>query len=82
MVAIAALVLPIVSHAKESKLSEVKERLIYSRAFEITLWASPVLAVYCQAEAGTRDLGAGDRAISHLYEEVINVGMVSAVHYH
>ena len=38
---------------------EIDKRLIYSRAFEATLWASPVLATYCQAEAGTRDLGAG-----------------------
>jgi hypothetical protein len=36
-----------------------ESQLIYSRAFEAILWASPTLAVYCQAEAGTRDLGAG-----------------------
>jgi hypothetical protein len=57
--AIVVLAVPCVSHAQGSKLSEVEKRLIYSRAFEVTLWASPVLAVYCQAEAGTRDLGAG-----------------------
>ena len=44
--------------AQDSKLSEIEERLIYSRAFEATLWASPILATYSQAEAGTRDLGA------------------------
>ncbi len=38
---------------------DLNERLIYSRAFEATLWAAPILATYCQAEAGTRDLGAG-----------------------
>ena len=43
---------------QKPKLSEREARLIYSRAFEAILWASPVLGVYCQAEAGTRDLGA------------------------
>lgn len=57
--AIAVLALPGVSQAQESKLSEREVRLIYSCSFEAILWASPVLAVYCQAEAGTRDLGAG-----------------------
>ena len=45
--------------SQTSTLSEREQQLIYSRAFEATLWASPVLATYCQAEAGTRDLGAG-----------------------
>ena len=44
--------------AQGSKLSEIEERLIYSRAFEAILWASPALAVYAQAEGGRRDLGA------------------------
>jgi len=48
--AIVVLAVPCVSHAQESKLSEVERRLIYSRAFEVTLWASPVLATYCQAD--------------------------------
>ncbi len=59
LVAIVALAVPSVALAQQSKLSETEARLIYSRAFEATLWASPLLAVYCQAEAGTRDLGAG-----------------------
>ena len=59
VVAIAALAVPCVSNAQVSKLSERDKGLIYSRAFEAILWASPLLAVYAQAEAGTRDLGAG-----------------------
>ena len=59
VVAIAALTVPGVSQAQKPKLSEREARLIYSRAFEAILWASPLLAVYAQAEAGTRDLGAG-----------------------
>ncbi len=39
-------------------MNEVDERLIYSRAFEATLWASPALAVYAQHVANQRDLGA------------------------
>ena len=37
---------------------DLNERLIYSRAFEATLWASPALAVYAQHVANERDLGA------------------------
>ena len=55
------------SFAQDSKLSEREERLIYPRAFEAILWASPVLAVCCQAEAGTRDLGAGHLDIAYVY---------------
>jgi hypothetical protein len=43
-----------------SILSEHEARLIYSRAFEAILWASPALAVMSQVEAGRRDLGAGN----------------------
>ncbi len=46
VVAIAVLALPIVSHAQESKLSDLEKRLIYSRAFEAILWGSPMLATY------------------------------------
>jgi hypothetical protein len=42
-----------------SSLSEREARLIYSRAFEVILWASPAVAVMAQVEAGQRDLGAG-----------------------
>ena len=41
-------------------LSEREAQLIYSRAFEAILWASPALAVMAQVEAGQRDLGAGN----------------------
>jgi hypothetical protein len=41
-----------------STVAEHEARLIYSRAYEAILWASPALAVECQAEAGRRDLGA------------------------
>ncbi len=41
-----------------SSLSEREAQLIYSRAFEAILWASPALAVMGQVEAGQRDLGA------------------------
>ena len=44
VIAIVAWVLPVVSHAQEPKLSEVENRLIYSRAFETILWGSPMLA--------------------------------------
>ena len=66
VVAMAALTVPGVSQAQDSKLSETEARLIYSRAFEAILWASPTLAVYCQAEAGTRDLGAGHLDIVYM----------------
>ena len=66
VVAIAVLAVPGVSQAQKPKLSELEARLIYSRAFEAILWASPVLAVYCQAEAGTRDLGAGHLDIIYM----------------
>ncbi len=46
-----------------SSLSEREAQLIYSRAFEAILWASPALAVMAQAEAGRRDLGAGNHDI-------------------
>ena len=45
--------------SRKTALSETEKQLIYSRGFEAILWASPTLAVYCQAEAGTCDLGAG-----------------------
>ena len=66
VVAIAVLAVPCLSHAQDSELSEREARLIYSRAFEAILWASPTLAVYCQAEAGTRDLGAGHLDIVYM----------------
>ena len=46
-----------------SSLSEREAQLIYSRAFEAILWASPALAVIAQVEAGRRDLGAGNHDI-------------------
>ena len=46
-----------------SKLSEREARLIYSRAYEATLWASPAVAIMAQVEAGRRDLGAGNTDI-------------------
>ncbi len=49
--------------AQESSLSEREAQLIYSRAFEAILWASPALAVMAQVEAGQRDLGAGNHDI-------------------
>ncbi len=42
-----------------SSLSEREAQLIYSRAFEAILCASPALAVMAQVEAGRRVLGAG-----------------------
>ena len=57
LLAIAALAVPGVSYAQDSKLFEREERLIYSRAFEAIMWGSPALAVYAQHEAGQRDLG-------------------------
>ena len=41
-----------------SSLSEREAQLIYSRAYEAILWASPALATLAQKEAGHRDLGA------------------------
>ncbi len=46
-----------------TSLSEREAQLIYSRAFEAILWASPALAVMAQVEAGQRDLGAGNHDI-------------------
>ena len=37
-----------------SKLAKREARLIYSRAYEATLWASPALAIMAQVEAGSR----------------------------
>ena len=44
--------------SQTSTLSEREQQLIYSRAFEATLWASPALALYAQHVANQRDLGA------------------------
>ena len=41
-------------------LSEREAQLIYSRAHEAILWASPALAILAQIDAGRRDLGAGN----------------------
>ncbi len=65
---VAALAVPCVSHAQVSKLSEREARLIYSRAFEAILWASPMLAVNRQAEAN-RDLGAGNTDVIYTGEK-------------
>jgi hypothetical protein len=40
------------AHAQAPKLSEFDERLIYSRAYEATIWSSPALAVYSWAADG------------------------------
>jgi hypothetical protein len=44
-------------------LSEREERLIYSRAYEAILWASPALAIIAMDESAERDLGAGNTDI-------------------
>ena len=41
-------------------LSEREAQLVYSRAYEAILWASPAIAILAQVEAGRRDLGAGN----------------------
>ena len=41
-----------------SDLSEREAQLIYSRAYEAILWASPALAIIAMDEAAERDLGA------------------------
>ena len=46
-----------------SGLSEREAQLIYSRAFEAILWASPALAIIAMDEAAERDLGAGNTDI-------------------
>ncbi len=46
-----------------TRLSEREAQLIYSRAFEAILWASPPLAIIAMVEAGQRDLGAGNTDI-------------------
>jgi hypothetical protein len=58
MVAVLALAVPCVSNEQDSTLSEREAQLIYSRAYEATIWGSPALAVYSQSEANRRDLGA------------------------
>ena len=63
LVAFTVLAVPIVSHAQESKLSEQKERLIYSRGYEAILWGSPALAILAMDEAAKRDLSAGNTDI-------------------
>jgi hypothetical protein len=65
---VTVLAVPCVSLAQNSKLSELETRLIYSRAFEAILWASPALATMSQAEAGRRDLGAGNTDIIYTGE--------------
>jgi hypothetical protein len=49
--------------AQGSGLSGREAQLIYSRAFEAILWASPALGVMAQVDAGRRDLGAGNHDI-------------------
>ncbi|MCK4837942.1 MAG: DUF1254 domain-containing protein, partial [Desulfobulbaceae bacterium] len=72
LVAITALTVPGMVFAQtltlnyNHQIDPYTERLLYSRAFEAILWASPTLAVYCQAEAGTRDLGAGHLDIVYM----------------
>jgi hypothetical protein len=51
------------SFAKDTKLSECEARLIYSRAYEAILWASPALAIIAMDESAKRDLGAGNTDI-------------------
>ena len=45
--------------SRKTELTEIDQRLIYSRAFEAIFWAGPAVAVISQIEAGRRDLGAG-----------------------
>ena len=50
--------------AQESKLTEQDKRLIYSRAYEAILWASPALAIigiayYAQWKLSDDDFGVG-----------------------
>ncbi len=52
------------SFAKDTKLSECEARLIYSRAYEAILWASPALAIIAMDESAKRDLGAGNTETS------------------
>jgi len=63
VITIAALAVPGMLHAQESKLSEIEKRLIYSRGFEAILWGSPALAILAMDEAAKRDLGAGNTDI-------------------
>ena len=46
-----------------SSLSEREAQLIYSRAYEAILWASPALAIIAMDESAERDLGAGNTDI-------------------
>jgi hypothetical protein len=46
-----------------SSISEIEAQLIYSRALEAILWASPALAIIAMDEAAERDLGAGNTDI-------------------
>ena len=45
--------------SRKTDLTEKEKRLIYSRAYEAMLWATPPLAVYSQSVASQRDLEAG-----------------------
>ena len=55
--------------SRKTDLTETEKRLIYSRAFEVIIWASPALATMSQAEAGRRDLGAGNTDIIYTGEK-------------
>jgi hypothetical protein len=63
-----SLTAPSMSQAQQSKLSEIEDRLIYSRAFETILWENPMLAVYCLDQAN-RDLGAGNTDVIYTGEK-------------
>lgn len=61
--ALSLLVAGCATTGRASGRSDREDQLIYSRAFEAILWASPVLAIMGQVEAGQRDLGAGNTDI-------------------
>ena len=44
-------------------LSDREAQLVYSRAYEAILWASPALAIIAMDESAERDLGAGNTDI-------------------
>ena len=58
-----ALVFATTGFAQNTSLSDREAKLVYSRAFEAILWASPAVAILAQKEAGRRDLGAGNTDI-------------------
>ena len=62
------LALILAAPASAQSLAEHEARLIYSRAYEAILWASPALAIIAMDESAERDLGAGNTDIVYSAE--------------